>query len=238
MTNVYQPASMNCIIVDDEEMSRKVIQHFVEQTASLTLTQVCSNAIEAANYLQHSPVDLIFLDIEMPHMSGMELVKSLSAKPQIVFITSRAEHAVEAFEQNVTDYLVKPVTYARFLKAVHKAKEIQETHQPVRLHARDLYIKTDSKIVKVNLKDLLYVEALADYVMVYTATGHRYVVHSTMKGIEKKLLSDEFARVHRSYIVNMEKIDAIEDLSIIINKKFIPIGASYKDNFIKKLNIL
>jgi DNA-binding LytR/AlgR family response regulator len=171
-------------------------------------------------------------------MTGMELVKSLQVKPQVIFVTSRSDYAVEAFEYNVTDYLVKPITYARFLKAVTKAKDIFDTHQPVQLHSKDLYIKTDSKIVKLNLKDLLYVEALADYVMFYTANGNRHVVHSTMKGVEKKLNSGEFIRVHRSFIINIEKIDAIEDLSIVINKKLIPIGASYKDGFLKKLNIL
>jgi DNA-binding LytR/AlgR family response regulator len=229
---------MNCIIVDDEDMSRNIVRHFVEQTSFLTLTKECADAIEAANFLQQNPVDLLFLDIEMPQMSGMELVKSLQVKPQIIFITSRSDYAVEAFEYNVTDYLVKPITYARFLKAVTKAKEVFDAQQPLQLHSKDLYIKSDSKIVKINLKDLLYVEALADYVMIYTASGSRHVVHSTMKGVEKKLNSGEFIRVHRSFIVNIEKIEAIEDLSIIISKKLIPIGASYKDNFLKKLNIL
>jgi DNA-binding LytR/AlgR family response regulator len=229
---------MNCLIVDDEDMSRTIVQHFVEQTNFLNLVQSCSDAIQAANVLQQTPVDVLFLDIEMPHMTGMELVKSLQVKPQIIFITSRTDYAVEAFEYNVTDYLVKPITYARFLKAVTKAKEQFDAQQPVQLHSKDLYIKTDSKIVKLNLKDLLYVEALADYVMFYTANGSRHVVHSTMKGVEKKLNSGEFIRVHRSFIINIEKIDAIEDLSIVINKKLIPIGASYKDGFLKKLNIL
>jgi DNA-binding LytR/AlgR family response regulator len=224
--------------VDDEDMSRNIVRHFVEQTSFLTLAKECADAIEAANFLQQNPVDLLFLDIEMPQMSGMELVKSLQVKPQVIFITSRSDYAVEAFEYNVTDYLVKPITYARFLKAVTKAKEVFDTQQPLQLYSKDLYIKSDSKIVKINLKDLLYVEALADYVMMYTASGNRHVVHSTMKGVEKKLNSGEFVRVHRSFIVNIEKIEAIEDLSIIINKKLIPIGASYKDSFLKKLNIL
>jgi DNA-binding LytR/AlgR family response regulator len=229
---------MNCIIVDDEEMSRNIVRHFVEQTSFLALIQECSDAIEAANVLQQTPVDLLFLDIEMPLMSGMDLVRSLQVKPQVIFITSRSDYAVEAFEYNVTDYLVKPITYARFFKAVTKAKEAFDVQQPLQLYSKDLYIKSDSKIVKINLKDLLYVEALADYVMMYTSAGNRHVVHATMKGVEKKLNSGEFVRVHRSYIVNIEKIEAIEDLSIVISKKLIPIGASYKENFLKKLNIL
>ncbi len=229
---------MNCFIVDDEDKSRAVLQHFVEQTGFLTLIQSCSDAIQAANVLQHTPIDVIFLDIEMPEMSGIDLVKSLQVKPQVIFITSRSNYAVEAFEYNVTDYLVKPITYGRFLKAVTKAKENFDARHPVELYAKELYIKTDARFVKINLKDLLYVEALADYVMFYTSNGSRHVVHATMKGVEKKLNSGEFIRVHRSFIINAERIESIEDTSVVINKKFIPIGASYKDNFFKKLNIL
>ncbi|HEX8529104.1 MAG TPA: LytTR family DNA-binding domain-containing protein [Cytophagales bacterium] len=228
---------MNCIIVDDEEMSRAIIKHFVEQTQFLNLVGVCPDAITASNVLRDEPVDLLFLDIEMPQMSGMELVRSLTVKPQVIFITSRTDYAVEAFEYQVADYLVKPVTYARFLKAVEKVRDNMDLHTLSQQNPKDIYVKTDAKIVKVNLNDLLYVEALADYVILHTAGG-RHIVHSTMKGIEKKLNTGDFARVHRSFIINVEKIEAIEDLSILINKKYIPIGASYKDAFYKRLNVL
>lgn len=229
---------MDCMIVDDEEMSRNIVKHFVEQTSLLTLIHVSSDSIEASNFLQTNQVDLLFLDIEMPEMSGMDLLKVIPIKPQVVMITSKTDRAVEAFEYDVTDYLVKPITYPRFLKAVSKAKENLETVQPVVAEQpNDIYVRTDSKIVKINLKDLLYVEALADYVMLHTLSN-RYIAHSTMKGIEKKLTPKEFIRIHRSYIINTDKIDAIEDLSVLINKKYIPIGASYKENFIKRLNIL
>ncbi|MES2732476.1 MAG: LytTR family DNA-binding domain-containing protein [Bacteroidota bacterium] len=228
---------MNCIIVDDEEMSRNIVKHFVEQTANLSLLQVFSDAIEASNFLQENPVDVLFLDIEMPEMSGIDLLKVLTNKPDVVLITSKTDRAVEAFEYSVTDYLVKPITYPRFLQAVAKVKEKRDSKPTLSEPPSDIYIRTDSKIVKVNLKDLLYVEALADYVMLHTLSN-RYIAHSTMKGIERKLTPKEFIRIHRSYIINMAKIDAIEDLSVLINKKYIPIGTSYKDSFIKKLNIL
>ena len=228
---------MKCIIVDDEEMSRTIVKHFVEQTSGLHLLQVCTDAIAASNFLQETPVDLIFLDIEMPGMSGLELLKVLTVKPEVILITSKTDRAVEAFEYSVTDYLVKPISYPRFLQAVAKAKERLQTHQQLPEPPSDIYIRTESKIMKVNLNELLYVEALADYVMLHTASN-RYIAHSTMKGIEKKLTPREFIRVHRSYIINTSKIDAIEDLSVLINKKYIPIGASYKDAFIKRLNIL
>jgi DNA-binding LytR/AlgR family response regulator len=163
------------------------------------------------------------------------LVKSLNVKPHVVIISSRTDYAVEAFEYSIADYLVKPITYARFLKAVERVREPQDL--AVSGSSSDLFIKTDSKIVKVSLKDLLYVEALADYVILHTNNA-RYIVHSTMKAIEKKLSEASFIRIHRSFIVNTEKIESIEDLSVVINKKFIPIGASYKDGFLKRLNIL
>jgi DNA-binding LytR/AlgR family response regulator len=228
---------MNCIIVDDEEMSRNIVKHFVEQTSGLALLHVCANAIEASNFLQEKAVDIIFLDIEMPEMSGLDLLKVLTTKPEVILITSKNDRAVEAFEYSVTDYLLKPITYPRFLQAVAKAKENRELRPAVTDLPNDIYIRADSKIVKINLKDLLYVEALADYVMLHTVSN-RYIAHSTMKGIERKLTPKEFIRIHRSYIINTEKIDAIEDLSVLINKKYIPIGTSYKESFIKRLNIL
>jgi len=228
---------MNCIIVDDDEMSRTIVKHFVEQTQSLNLVGICSDAIQAANTLQNTSVDVIFLDVEMPEMTGIELVKSLTIKPQVVIITSRADYAVEAFEYSITDYLVKPISYARFLKAVDRVRDTHDYQPSTAGSLQDIYIKTDAKIVKINLKDLLYVEALADYVILHTGSA-RYIVHSTMKGIEKKLSDGSFARVHRSYIINTGKIESIEDLSVLINKKYIPIGASYKESFLKRLNIL
>ena len=228
---------MNCLIVDDEEMSRTLVGHFVAQTEGLTLAHTCESAVEAANYLRKQDVDLVFLDVEMPEMSGLELLKVLPRKPEIVLITSKAEHAVEAFEYNVTDYLVKPVAYPRFLQAVARVQENLEARVAPDDLPHDIYVRTEQKIVKVNLADLLYVEALADYVMLHTV-NNRYVTHSTMKGIEKKLTNKAFVRIHRSYIVNKDKIEVLEDLSVLINKKHLPIGASYKDAFLKRLNIL
>ena len=225
---------MNCLIIDDEEMSRQVISHFVEQTEGLTLSKSCQSAVEGADFLQENQVDVLFLANEMPEMSGIEFIKSLDVKPQVVLVTSRTDYAVEAFEYAVADYLVKPVPYARFLKAIAK---VRENLQAQTAEAEELYVKSESKIVKINLKELLYVEALADYIIMHTP-AHKYIVHSTMKGIEKRLPEKNFIRIHRSFIVNTSKIDHIEDLSVVINKKYLPIGASYKDAFMKRLNIL
>jgi DNA-binding LytR/AlgR family response regulator len=227
---------MDCLIVDDEEMSRNMVKHFVEQTKSLNLVGICSDGIEATNILHTTDVDIIFLDIEMPGMNGYELIKSMTNPAEIILITAKKEHAVEAFEYRVTDYLLKPISYPRFLQAIAR---VQENLAGVKgsIQARELYVRSDSKIVKVNFNDILYIEALADYIMIITA-NNKYVVHSTMKGFQSRLPADQFSRVHRSYIINRDKIESIESLFVVINKKFIPIGASYKDDFIDTLNML
>jgi DNA-binding LytR/AlgR family response regulator len=228
---------MNCLIVDDEEMSRNMVKHFVEQTESLNLIGICADGVEASVILNKTDIDLIFLDVEMPGMSGYELIKSLSNPPEIILITAKKDHAAEAFEYRVTDYLVKPITYPRFLQAISRVKENLEGLENNKSKSTELYVRTDSKIVKVSFSDVTYIEALADYIMIFT-NNNKYIVHSTMKGFQSRLPSDQFVRVHRSYIVNKEKIESIENLFIVINKKFIPIGASYKDDFMKKLNLL
>jgi DNA-binding LytR/AlgR family response regulator len=228
---------MNCLIVDDEEMSRNMVKHFVEQTESLNLVGICSDGVEASGVLNKTDIDLVFLDIEMPGMTGYELIKSLTNPPEIILITAKKEHAAEAFEYRVTDYLVKPITYPRFLQAISRVKENLEGLENNKSKSTELYVRTDSKIVKVSFNDVTYIEALADYIMIFT-NNNKYIVHSTMKGFQSRLPSDQFVRVHRSYIVNKDKIESIENLFIVINKKFIPIGASYKDDFMKKLNLL
>jgi DNA-binding LytR/AlgR family response regulator len=230
------PEIMDCLIIDDEEMSRNMVKHFVEQTESLNLVGVCADPIEAANVLKKTKVDILFLDIEMPAMSGYDLIKTLEEFPQIIMITAKKEHAAEAFDYNVTDYLVKPINYSRFFQAVNRAKEnIANTKGSLR--DNEIHVRTESKIVKVDLDELLYVEALADYIMLFTAEN-KYIVHSTMKGFQSRLPVEKFARVHRSYLVNVNKVASIENLFVVVNNKYIPIGASYKDDFMKRLNML
>jgi DNA-binding LytR/AlgR family response regulator len=227
---------MDCLIIDDEEMSRNMVKHFVEKTESLNLVGICEDAIEAANILRKTKVDILFLDIEMPNMSGYDLIKTLQDPPQIVMITAKKEHAAEAFDYNVTDYLIKPISYSRFFQAVTRARE-NIYNLRGKLRSNEIYVRTEAKIVKVSMDDLLYVEALADYIMLFTS-DNKYIVHSTMKGFQVKLPSDKFVRVHRSYIVNVDKVASIENLFVVINGKYIPIGASYKDDFMSRLNML
>jgi len=230
---------IKCMVVDDDPMARKLVKHFIEKTEFLTLSYELSNPIEAKDLLvkEDADVDLLFLDIQMPEMSGLELMESLDKSYQIVFITSEEQYAVQAFENSVVDYLVKPFEYARFLKAATKGKENIENLRRFADKQTHVFVKCDGKLVRIQLSDLLFVEALADYVIFNTKKG-KYIVHYTMKGIEKRLPPSLFTRVHRSFIVNVDNVDHLEETSIIINDKNVPMGASYKEKFIKKLNML
>ncbi len=226
-----------CIIVDDDEMSRNLIRHFVMKTNFLSLVEEFDNAVEAANFLKSDHVDILFLDVKMPEMTGMEFIQTLENDYQIILITSESDYAVEAFEKSVTDFLVKPAEYPRFLKAAQKAKNNIEKQSKLNEDLTELYVRSDSKLVRIPLENILYVEALADYVIIHTPEK-KHIVHFTMKGIENRLPGKSFIRTHRSYIVNTNKIETLEDNSILINKKFIPIGASYKENLMERLNLL
>lgn len=238
---------MNCLIVDDDELSRKTMEHFVEETSFLTLIKSCSSAIEAVNILSgdHN-IQLIFLDIEMPIMNGMDLMKSFTNHPEIILMTSHQNYALEAFEYNVTDYLLKPVTYARFLKAVKKAAErSKDTNTQNAIPANgsnnsngtdDIYVKVDSSLIKLTTKDILWLEAMGDYVSINTAEK-KYMVYSTMKHMEEKL-PESFMRIHRSYIVNLNKISNIDDHVITINKNVLSVSRNYKDALLHRLNLV
>lgn len=229
---------MNCLVVDDEEFSRNIMKMYIQKTDGLNLIGECENALEAFNKLKSTEIDLVFLDVEMPEMTGIELLKALDDMPQIILVTSRMDYAVEAFEYSVTDYLVKPVQYPRFLKAVSKAENTSKAAGVTVENTTDeVFVKADSKIIKLKLSDVIYVEALSDYVIINT-DARKYIIHSTMKGLEKKLPEGSFIRVHRSYIVNFNRIESIQDLNVVMPGKTIPIGASYKSRFMKKLNML
>ena len=227
---------LNCMVVDDDELSRLMIRKYVEKTDFLELTHELSSGIEASNVLtQHDnpDVDIIFLDIEMPEMTGIELLESLTSDYQVIMITSAEKYAVSAFEKNVTDFLVKPFSYGRFLKAAVKANETLENIRKKAEHFTELYVKSDSRIQN----EILFIEAMADYVIFNTIKG-KHIVHHTMKGIEKKLPESIFGRVHRSYIVNFDKIAYFEDMNCVINEKHIPVGVSYRERVFSRLNML
>lgn len=232
---------MNCILIDDSLVARKALALLIGQIGFLTLKKEFDSPKEALNYLKTEKVDLIFLDIEMPDISGIEFIKHLKQRPIIILVSSKTEYAVEAFELNVADYLVKPVTLPRFTAAADKAKEIFDSnektietgwHEP-----GFIFVRSNSSLTKIKLDEILYIQALGDYIKIHTEARHT-LVHSTLKTIEEKLPRNKFFRLHRSYIVALDKIDKIEEYDVYLGKHTLPIGEQYKKDLIKKLNLL
>lgn len=233
---------MNCVVIDDDKLSRKVVESYIERTDFLTLGASYPSAIDAINNIKkNEPVDLIFLDIEMPEMSGMEFLNSLNTTPQIIIISSKEQYALEAFEYDVTDYLLKPISYSRFFKAVSKANKRYKNSEGFIQDKNEIFIKSNSSLVRLNYDDILWIEALENYVVVNTYQ-EKYTIHFTMKAIEEKMPAARFSRIHRSYIVNLSKIEMIEDNSVVIETdagpKSIPIGKSYRDKLMGDINLM
>ena len=213
------------------------MENFVMQTDGLECVATCSDAIEAANVMNSKEVDLVFLDVEMPQMTGLELIASLQRRPRIVLVTSKEKYAVPAFELDVTDYIVKPVDHARFLKAVNKVAELMKADENVVTNADKLFVKVDSQLLGLKISDILMVEAMADYVRIYTG-DKRHTIYSSMKGLMKKLPLDRFMRVHRSYIVNINHIDSVEDNTLVIKNNLVPVGVTYQKILMSRLKTL
>jgi DNA-binding LytR/AlgR family response regulator len=231
---------MKCIIVDDEEMSRNALKHLVGQVDYLNLLKVCNGSVEAIETLKKEKVDLMFLDIEMPGMSGIELLKCLESTPLVILTTSHTEYALDAFEYNVVDYLIKPLQLPRFIKAANKANEIFENSKTNIDSLEDkeyFFIRYNSVLTKIFAKDILWIEASGDYLTINTI-NQKFLLHLTLKAIESKLPPNKFIRVHRSYIVAIDNITSIEDTIISISNKLIPVGALYRESFMKRLNLL
>lgn len=216
------------------------LKQLVSQVQGLDLIAECNDAAEALDVLNSSQVDLLLLDIEMPAMTGLDLIKKLgSSKPLIIFTTAKKEYAVEAFELNVIDYLVKPIALPRFKQAVDKAQEALDSNkQEVKVEEQAFVFVKDNGILKrIAIDDILFLEAMGDYVKVHTPQKF-HVVHATLKSIEEKLPSSKFIRVHRSYIVAINKIDYIQEGTISIGKTTIPVADTHKSNLSKRLNLL
>jgi DNA-binding LytR/AlgR family response regulator len=222
-------------------MSCRVLEDYVNRTSFLELLQTFNNAVDAINFMKEgNSVDLIFLDIEMPEMTGIDFLNTITNPPQIIIVSSRDKYALEAFEYSVTDYILKPINYARFFKAANKAlesstKNIQDADE------KEIFIKKSNSLVKIKYSDILWVEALENYVVINTR-GDKFTIHFTMKAIENQLPNSLFKRVHRSFIVNIREIFSIEDNSVVIKlpegKKIIPIGKSYKDKLLSEINLM
>ena len=216
------------------------MKKLVEQVKDLKVTAECENAMEAYNVINKDPVDILLLDIEMPGMSGIELTRNLSKKkPFIIFTTGKTDYAVEAFELNVVDYLVKPVEPARFIQAIDKVKQAMDSNeQEVEVQDKEfVFVKDNGVLRKIPIEEIYYLEAMGDYVKIFTAQKF-HIVHATLKSIEEKLPPKKFMRVHRSYIVSINKIDYIEEGTINIKGVAIPVADAYRSALNSRLNLL
>ncbi|WP_428741253.1 LytR/AlgR family response regulator transcription factor [Tenacibaculum sp.] len=228
---------ITCVIVDDEPVAREILESFIEKTHNLKLIARCKNALEALQIAQTEKIDLFFLDINMPEINGLSLAKIINKKSKIIFTTAYRNYAVDGFDLQATDYLLKPIAFDRFLQAIQKIainsdsiqKSIQKTSEN-----NFMFVRSDRKMTKIDFNDILYIESLGDYVKVFTSTN-TIITRETISNFEEKLSKLQFLRVHRSFIVAFSKIDSYTNEYIEIQKKAIPISRSYKDIVLQKL---
>jgi len=228
---------ITCLIVDDEPLSQEVLKTFIDDTPMLNLKGVCFDAIEAMEYLQKNAVDLIFLDINMPKLSGINFAKSLEHAPMIIFTTAYAEYAVEGFELNAIDYLLKPISFERFLKSVNKAVEHKQAREVIKKgksgeDADFIMIKSGKKIYKINIDDIAYVQSYGDYVKIITKEKV-IIAPETLKNMEQ-LLGQHFIRVHKSYLVAINAVQYVEGNQVKVSNQIIPIGQKFREDFFKR----
>ncbi|MFT4780424.1 MAG: two-component system response regulator LytT [Pseudohongiellaceae bacterium] len=236
---------MKCIIIDDEATARAIIEQLCSNVPTLNVLEQFSNAMQAIKYLNQNEIDLIFLDIHMPDFTGFDFIETLKNLPKIILTTSDANFAIQAFEYDcIVDYLVKPILPDRFQKAIQKAEitaTIAKSSTPSEnielTSVNDLYVNIDRRLIKIDIPSIYLVEAKGDYIQVKTE-NQNYTVHSTLKKIEDKLPKDLFLKIHRSFIINVDKIIDIEDNSVLIKKDVIPVSRSNRPELMKRLNLL
>jgi DNA-binding LytR/AlgR family response regulator len=233
---------MKCLIVDDEMLARDVIETYIEKVDFLQLAGKCSNALQAFSALNKQHIDLMFLDIKMPEMTGLEFIRSLKTPPKIIITTAFHEYALDGFELDVVDYLLKPISFERFLKAVHKVRVPQEqlpAHTPEKLPPEAFYVRSDRKLVKINPAEIVFIESLKNYLCIYTGK-QKVIVLSTLQYLEEQLKEYPFIlRVHKSFLVNKSFITEIDNGILRMNTgNEIPLGGMYKDTFLEAMKIL
>jgi DNA-binding LytR/AlgR family response regulator len=234
---------IRCLVIDDELPAREILKKYIDGVESLELSGICSNAIEALSFMQSNTIDLLFLDIQMPHLLGTKFIRTLKDPPKVIFTTAYRKFAVEGFELDAVDYLLKPISFERFLKAVNKVLQTNlHTHhgtntaepQPAAPNPF-LYFRTDRKMIKVLLSDILFIEGMKDYVKIFTPSKTIITKH-LLSTLTEMLPKDNFIRIHRSYIIAINKIDSFNADSIEIDKKQLPIGRLYKHDVVRILN--
>ena len=238
---------MKCIIIDDEPLAVDLLKDFVSKVESLELVNTFNNAIDAISAINKTEVDLIFLDIEMPHFTGIDFIKAIDVKPLIIFTTAYSNYAVEGFDFGAVDYLIKPIPFNRFLKAVVRAEhlftppEVVQNSNPAIIAADEsnnfMFVRAEYENVKINYADILFVEGLKDYVKIYTTDGKYVLTLMSLIKLENSLSHKGFSRIHRSYIVNLAHIKSIQKNKVLIVDRRLPISESYKTAFFSKINL-
>ena len=227
---------LKTIAIDDEPLALKLVVDYISKTPFLELSGAFDNPLDAVDFLSGQEVDLIFVDIQMPDLTGIEFTRSLGEEHRIIFTTAYEKYALEGFKLNAVDYLLKPFSYEEFLKAAGKARKLAEMQASavpaIEANSQFLFLKSEYKIRRINFNDILYIEGLKDYIKVYTTGEDKPVLSlNSIKSLEQKLPEDKFMRVHRSFIVNLDKIETIERSRIIFGKTYIPVSDQYKDRF-------
>jgi DNA-binding LytR/AlgR family response regulator len=234
---------LRCLLVDDEPLALNVLQSHIANVNGLEIVAQCKNAIEAIDVLHQKPVDLIFLDIKMPKLLGTDFIKNLSNRPKIIFVTGYREYAIEGYDLDAIDYLLKPVSFERFVQAVSKAKkmvgnEMQTQVEEYKANPEEFfYLKVDKNMQKVFINEILYIESLKDYIKICLTTGKNLLVRQSISSIEKLLSAHRFLRVHRSYIVSIDKITGFNNVFVQLQSNEIPIGKLYKHAVMEGINL-
>jgi two-component system LytT family response regulator len=231
--------TLNCAIIDDEPLAANLLESYVKRTPFLNLIGAYNSAITAMKDIKENRIDLLFLDIQMPELNGLEFAKILTSKTKIVFTTAFSQYAIEGFKANALDYLLKPISYDEFLRAANKALDWFQTINKQETSEKDrfFFVKSEYKLVKIKFDDVLYVEGLKDYIKIYMDNGQKPIMSlMNMKKLEEYLPQPEFLRTHRSYIVHMTKIKTIDRFRIVFANEYIPISDSYKDDVLKYLD--
>ncbi len=226
---------INCLVVDDEPIAREGIMEYIRQIDYLNAVAQCKSAAEAAGLLQKNKIDLMFIDIQMPKLTGIEFVKALSDPPLIIFTTAYSEYALEGFELDVVDYLLKPISFPRFLKSVEKAQSyLHARNKEVSITQDFFFVKCNGKIEKIIMADVIYIEAMANYVIIHTRQK-KYIAYLTFSGIEEQLPAHLFVRIHKSYLVAISAIQTIEGTEVITSSMRLPLSKNYRNDVMNRI---
>lgn len=231
--------TIRCLIVDDEPLALDLIESYVRQTPFLELAGRCSNAMEALEALEKGKIELIFLDIQMPRLNGIELSGLIKYDTRVIFTTAFEQYALDGFKADALDYLLKPISYPEFLKAATKARKwfsMSRTNKSEQTSQNSIFVKSDYRIVQVDIPDITYIEGVKDYIRIHTSKGEAVMTLMSMKSMEEHLNPDIFIRIHRSFIININKIDSIEKSTVKIGRTSIPISDSYKESVMNKIS--